>query len=61
MGSVTIVSVVRPSTSGRATFVSTGVTSPSHSDEIPGVMNGTGIFGRGRIPITSAMRSSISP
>jgi len=59
--SVTIVSVVRPSTSGRATFVSTGVTSPSHSAESQGVMNGTGSLGRGRSPIASAMRSSIAP
>ena len=50
-GSVTTVAVRRPSTSGRATLVSTGVTSPSHSAESHGVMNGTGSFGRGRIPI----------
>jgi hypothetical protein len=35
--SVTTVSVERPSTSGRATPASTGVTSPIHSDDSQGV------------------------
>ena len=58
---MTTVAVVSPSTSGRATFVSTGVTSPSHSADSHGVISGTGTFGRGRMPIARAMRSSISP
>ena len=60
-GSVTIVAVRRPSTSGRATFVSTGVTRPSQSAESQGVMNGTGILGRGRRPIAMAILSSMLP
>ena len=56
---MTTVAVVRPSTSGRATFVSTGVTRPSQSADSHGVMNGTGTLRRGRLPIATAMRSSI--
>ena len=48
--SVTTVAVVRPSTSGRATFTSTGVTKPSQSADSHGVMKGTGSFRRGLFP-----------
>lgn len=59
-GSATTVGVVSPSTSGRATFVSTGVTSPSHSDESQGVRSGTRSRVGDRLPIAAAIRSSIS-
>ena len=45
----------------RATPASTGVTRPIHSEDSHGVMNGTGIFGRGRLPRARAITSSISP
>ena len=57
---MTTVAVVRPSTRGRATLVSTGVTRPSQSADSHGVMNGTGSLRRGRLPIAIAIRSSIS-
>jgi len=59
--SVTVVGVERPSTSGRATPASTGVTRPIQCEDSHGVMSGTGTRGRRRTPSASAIRSSISP
>ena len=44
--SVTTVGTASPSINGLATPASTGVTSPIHSDESHGVINGTGIWDR---------------
>ena len=57
---MTTVLVVRPSTRGRATLVSTGVTRPSQRDDSQGVTIGTATLGRGRLPIAIAIRSNIS-
>ena len=49
-----------PSTKGRATLVSTGVTSPSQSAESHGVISGTDSLRGGALPSASAIRSSMS-
>ena len=58
---MTVVGVDRPSTKGRATPASTGVTRPIQSEESQGVSSGTGTLGRGWIPSAWAIRSSMSP
>ena len=64
-GSVTIVSVDRPSTSGRATPTSTGVTSPIQSDDRYGVSSGTrsaaAAGGRALAPSRRSSRRRWSP
>ena len=59
--SVTVVGVESPSTSGRATPASTGVTSPIHSEDSHGVMSGTGTRGRRRTPVAARTRPRMAP
>ena len=58
--SVQITSLRSDSTSGRASPAGTGVMSPTHSDESPGVSSGTGISSRGGSPATAAYRRIMS-
>ena len=58
---MTTVSVASPSTSGRATPASTGVTSPIHSDESFGDSSGTGSFVGSRPAEHARPSASMSP